>query len=194
MIKSINLEEALNYRNNCPFCQAPLILSSDLLNFNLPVVSKEQELSKIELSSIRKRKTPKIVIKSNGKIWQKNCNFDTLYFNKNCSECFTKNYKHEAIYSNLRNIKEIKYSFVFGLLISNDKFICHPVSEIIRYFDKKSFYHLSSSFNKNITYLTTGAMNNKLSEVLSISVPAQMININSTEHFIKKIQTYALLS
>lgn len=191
----MNLQEILNYRNNCIVCNRKMELSS--INFTL----KETDDGVLVKS---KSKNNHINFHYNGiykyseKANLKNIDTKPLYVLKECPHCIGKGKnKRTLIKSSLNNLKSFRCAYAFKIFYDVDgNFTCKLSWEDIKFYHSNEFYHCLTDFDKNESSIKSGNFqSDTIDSIIRINVP--IVNTNkflNKEVLINKIKLYNLFS
>lgn len=98
--------------------------------------------------------------------------------------------------TSISNLTELRCAYAFELYgDSEGNFDCYLKWEDIMYHDDKSFYHVKTSFQQDITKIKAGQFKDNLDSIINLDVPTfKTNNILSKEKLIEKIKLFNLFS
>jgi hypothetical protein len=205
----MNLKEAVNYHSKCIICQTDLNLES----LDLAGVSIYSDTNGIKVLA---GDTHSCYFKFDGtyekmKRWN-NIYAKPLYVNACCPICYPSidvkgvrkkiRYKSRSFgLTTIAQAKDFMHAYQFEIYGEEDKtFNVYLKTEDIKFYDEQYFYHVSTNFEVNATYLMRGPIPNEfnLAEMHNthiINLPAiNTSKINNREQLINKIKLYNLFS
>ena len=198
----MNLKEILNYRQNCLFCQQPLTLSINSNAYHdLTVKLFENGLI------LKSSRCNDISFNFDGSMQNNNTigRDYSLYnsaisLNKSCQRCIAEfdpeSDTSSSTKTRISNINNKNYSYYFILSYAAARNYQATLDrENIQWHDKETYYHITTSFRDNISYISCGQYAKTLKDVFGLDVSAiDTTSIHNTEQLIKKIKMYMVMS
>lgn len=189
----MNLQEILNYRNNCLHCGRPLVMHVD----GYPKLIIGQDSDKLFIKSN----------KPNGVFL--NYHFDgsfernkrtykihtgTVFINKYCH--FHMPNREEFKGKTINDIKEISDAQQFSLSINSDNTYNVALEyDGVSCHDDVELWALDTFHSDNITHIYHGFYSKTIGEMLHLKLPiVNLSSIKTKEQFLNKMKLYALLS
>jgi hypothetical protein len=201
----MDLQQALNHRQNCILCQKPLTyiipeypnLQFQFNDFGLYIRSGHKAGIRMEFNydgSYNKNKR-------HYKIYN-----EPISIVKTCQECQNHNIPkswqntHNSVRqhkkfsvgtvapTSLNNMRLKECSYGFRLYGQNNTFSCDLTYEVVRHYDEQQFYHVFNSFTNNFGSLHQAPFNGSIDQIFSLNCH-NLINLNQVltlEDYIRK--------
>lgn len=202
----MNLQQVLNYHNNCIICQAEMeIKSPDLAGVRLTVTEDGLEVK-------TGHKDINVFFNYDG-TYHKMKRWNALYAKplqvlKECPSCVPEievdgkkvriQYKPRSVgATTLLQSKDLHFAYTFSLFGDDDGYFDANLDwEDVKFYNKHNFYHINTKFSEKRTWLLHG-VNEKDGEanVNSISFPAIFTtNVNDISQLLNKLKLYNVFS
>lgn len=214
----MNLQEALNYRQNCLICQRPLKMTIPRhTNLSISIHEGGLRIKSGHKAGImmlfgfdgtfQRNKRDYSIYHKPLEIWLGchvclssytdepiSCiytNGNIIHIHKNRSAGYTTKYM------SLENLKNSGCLFTF-MLHSNSSmsgYELQPLADLVRYCDGEAFYHWTTYFDRNTTKLESGKFFETLDDMFSLTVPStSLAGTHNKDEFLKKFKLYTLFS
>jgi hypothetical protein len=212
----MNLQEALDYRNDCLICKKEMILK----NVELAAVKTEILPEGIRASSVSSPNT--FVLFKFDDTYQRSKKWWAMYVKpltlvKECPSCVTENKSsiimklkprsvgattafQSNVFSAIDNLKTMGCSYAISLYGGEgNKFDARLNNEYIRYYNDESFYHVNSKYSYVTSTIEStlhmGKFKDNLDNVLTLHLPGVNLgSVSTTEELVKKIKLYTIFS